>query len=118
MTKQPCTYILASDRLGTIYVGVTSNLLARLYQHRTGGVPVFTARHKVMRLVRYEMCDDMPTAIAREKQLKRWHREWKINLIQASNPSWRDLAIDLGFAPLQPKQPDRPSHMDAETSSA
>lgn len=100
MSKQPCTYILASGPLGTIYVGVTSDLLARLYQHRSGEVPGFTSRYGVARLVRYEMFDDMASAIAREKQLKRWHREWKINLIESDNPHWEDLAVGLGFDPV------------------
>ncbi len=103
MSKQPCTYILASDRLGTIYVGVTSDLMARLYQHRSGELPGFTSRYGVVRLVRFEMFDDMPTAIAREKQLKRWRREWKINLIESDNPHWDDLAVGLGFDPIPPR---------------
>ncbi|WBH17269.1 GIY-YIG nuclease family protein [Sphingomonas radiodurans] len=98
--KQPCVYILASKRMGTLYIGVTSDLLARLWQHRSGTVPGFTAQHGVHRLVFYEMFADMPTAIAREKQLKRWHREWKINLIERDNPDWRDLAVALGMEPL------------------
>ncbi len=106
MTKQPCTYILASDRLGTIYVGVSADLLARLHQHRAGEVPGFTSRYGVVRLVRFEMFDDMASAIAREKQLKRWHRDWKINLIESENPHWEDLAVGLGFdpVPLRPKK--------------
>ena len=101
MTKQPCVYILASGHYGTLYVGVTSNLLARLFQHRTGTMPGFTKRYRVRRLVRYEFLADMPTAIAREKQLKAWHRDWKINLIESDNPMWEDLAPGLGFEPLK-----------------
>ena len=71
--RLPCVYILASKPHGTIYIGVTSDLIGRMYQHRTGAVPGFTNRYGVHRLVRYELCGDMPTAIAREKQLKRWH---------------------------------------------
>ncbi|MDF7775126.1 GIY-YIG nuclease family protein [Sphingomonas sp. AOB5] len=100
MAKQPCVYLLASQRLGTIYIGVTSDLIARLYQHRTGAVPGFTARYAVHRLVRYEFCATMEEAIAREKQLKRWHRQWKINLIESENPEWVDLAVALGLEPL------------------
>ncbi len=100
MAKQPCVYVLANGRIGAIYIGVTSNLLARLYQHRAGEVPGFTARYGVTRLVRYEMFADMPTAIAREKQLKRWHREWKMNLIESENPDWDDLAVGLGLEPV------------------
>lgn len=100
MAKQPCVYVLARQRLGTLYIGVTSDLLARLWQHRSAAVPGFTSHYGVYRLVRYEMFADMPTAIAREKQLKRWHREWKVNLIERDNPDWRDLAVGLGFEPL------------------
>ncbi len=103
MTKQPCVYILASQDRGTLYIGVTSNLLARLYQHRTKAVKGFTSRYDVFRLTRYEIYDDMPAAIAREKQLKNWHRDWKINLILSENPQWIDLAIDFGFEPLPPR---------------
>ena len=111
--KQPCVYILASGRNGTLYIGVTSNLLVRLYQHRTGAVPGFTSRYGVVLLVWYELCPDMPIAIAREKQLKRWHREWKLNLIERDNPDWRDLAIGLGLPPASAG--DR--RVDPETSS-
>jgi putative endonuclease len=100
--KQPCTYILASQRLGTLYVGVTSDLLARVYQHRNGDEDEdsFTTRYAVHRLVRYEFFATMKEAIAREKQLKRWHRQWKINLIETENPDWTDLAVALGLEPL------------------
>ena len=100
MGKQPCVYILASGRIGTLYIGVTSDILARLYQHREGLIPGFTNRYGVLRLVRYEFFADMPSAIAREKQLKRWHRDWKMNLIEQDNPEWSDLAIGLGLPPL------------------
>ena len=102
MDRQPCVYILASDRVGTIYIGVTSNLMQRLYQHRTGDVPGFTSRYEVKKLVRHELFEDMLSAIAREKQLKRWHRQWKLNLIEQDNPGWDDLALDLGFEPPKP----------------
>jgi putative endonuclease len=100
MERSPCVYILASGRCGTLYIGVTSNLLQRVHQHRSGDVPGFTQRHAIHRLVRFEMFEDMPTAIAREKQLKNWHRDWKLNLIERDNPEWHDLALDLGFAPV------------------
>jgi putative endonuclease len=103
MAKEPCVYILASQSYGTIYVGVTSNLLGRLHQHRAGRIPGFTSRYEVFRLVRFELFDTMGTAIAREKQLKRWHRPWKINLIEQDNPHWIDLAIGLGFDPTAPR---------------
>ena len=98
--KQPCVYILASKPYGTIYIGVTSDLVARLYQHRSGEATGFTSRYAVYRLVRFEQFGDMATAIAREKQLKRWHRPWKINLIESENPDWHDLAPGLGLPPL------------------
>ena len=102
--RQPCVYILASMLRGTIYIGVTSDLPARLYHHRHDLVNGFTSRYGVHRLIRYEMFDTMPDAIAREKQLKRWHRQWKINLIESQNPEWNDLAPALGIAQaLQPE---------------
>jgi putative endonuclease len=103
--KQPCVYILASREYGTLYIGVTSDLMARVYQHRTGQVKRFTSRYAVYRLVRFELYATMPEAIRREKQLKRWHRQWKINLIESENPDWHDLAPGLGLPPL----PSNPS---------
>ena len=100
MERQPAVYILASGRHRTIYIGVTSNLMVRLHQHRGGEVPGFTARYGVKRLVHYEMLDDMPKAITREKQLKAWRRDWKAALIERDNPFWEDLALGLGFPPL------------------
>ena len=97
---QPCVYILASQPHGTLYVGVTSDLVARLWQHSNGTIEGFTSRYKVHRLVRYELLGDMEGAILREKQLKRWHRQWKINLIESENPDWHDLALGLGIPPL------------------
>ena len=107
--KQPCVYMLASSRIGTICVGVTSDLVARLHQHRTRSTRGFTARYGVVKLVRYELFADMPTAIAREKQLKRWHRDWKMNLIEQDNPHWLDLAIGLGFEAVEGGRPPMPS---------
>ena len=98
--KQPCVYILASREYGTLSIGVTSDLMARVYQHRTGQVKGFANRYAVYRLVRFELLATMPEAIAREKQLKRWHRQWKINLIETDNPDWHDLAPGLGLPPL------------------
>ena len=98
--RQPATYILASGPFGTLYIGVTSDLVGRLWQHRSGALPGFTSRYAVHRLVHYELFGDMERAILREKQLKRWHRDWKINLILAGNPDWRDLAVGLGLPPL------------------
>jgi putative endonuclease len=101
MSRQPCVYILVSRRYGTLYIGVTSDLLGRLHQHRNGTFQGFTARHHVHRLVHFEMFDDMDAAIAREKQLKNWRRAWKIALIEEHNPFWEDRALELGFEPLQ-----------------
>jgi len=98
--KQPCVYILASRDYGTLYIGVTSALIARIYQHRTGEVKGFTTRYRVYRLVRFEQFETMHEAISREKQLKRWHRQWKIDLIESENPDWHDLAPNLGLPPL------------------
>ncbi|MBE5074438.1 GIY-YIG nuclease family protein [Erythrobacteraceae bacterium E2-1 Yellow Sea] len=95
--RNPCVYILASKPYGTLYIGVTSDLIARLWQHRNGAIEGFTSRYAVHRLVRYEVFGDMIAAITREKQLKRWHRQWKINLIQSENPDWHDLAAGLGL---------------------
>ena len=98
--REPCVYVLASQPYGTLYVGVTSNLIARLWQHRNGEVKGFTSRYKVYRLVRFEQFATIHDAITREKQLKRWHRQWKINLIESANPQWLDLAPALGLPPL------------------
>jgi putative endonuclease len=99
-TMQPCVYILASKPYGTLYIGVTSDLIARLYQHRSGQVKGFSSKYAVKRLARFEQFGDMASAIAREKQLKRWHRQWKINLIESENPDWHDLAPGLGLPPI------------------
>ncbi len=103
--RAPCVYILASQPRGTLYIGVTSDLEQRLWRHREGITGGFVARYEVYRLVRYEMFGDMEGAILREKQLKRWHRQWKINLIEGDNPHWIDLAIELGFEPLASDEP-------------
>jgi putative endonuclease len=96
----PTVYILASQRNGTLYIGVTSNLLQRLHQHRAGLIEGFTKDYGVHRLVWFENGGSMEDAIRREKQIKKWNRQWKLELIEKSNPSWRDLALDLGFDPL------------------
>ncbi|MEL6874533.1 MAG: GIY-YIG nuclease family protein [Pseudomonadota bacterium] len=100
-TKQPCIYILASKAYGTLYIGVTSDLIARLHQHRNGTFGGFSKRYSVLRLVRFELFDDMAAANAREKQLKNWRRQWKINLIESENPQWVDLAVNLGLPPIR-----------------
>ncbi len=95
MASQPAVYILASKRNGTLYIGVTSDLLQRVWQHRTGMVEGFTKRYGVHSLVYYELHTDMRDAILREKQLKKWNRAWKIELIEQDNPEWRDLWFEL-----------------------
>ena len=92
---QPTVYILARDRNGTLYIGVTSVLLQRIQQHREGLVPGFTRKYRVHRLVWFEQHADMLSAIRREKQLKEWRRRWKLDLIEGANPEWRDLWFDL-----------------------
>jgi putative endonuclease len=88
-------YILASKAYGTLYVGVTSDLVKRIWEHREHLVPGFTNRHLVTRLVWFECHDSIEAAINREKQIKEWRRDWKVNLIQAMNPEWRDLYNDV-----------------------
>jgi putative endonuclease len=89
--KQPCVYIMASSRHGTLYVGVTSRLSARVWQHKTGAMVGFTSRYAVHLLVWYEVHEEMLAAIAREKQLKAGSRLKKLQLIENMNPQWRDL---------------------------
>ena len=91
MERQPAVYILASKRNGTLYVGVTSDLRQRVWDHKNGSVDGFTKKYGVHRLVYYEMHDNMLSAIAREKQLKKWNRAWKVELIEERNPDWNDL---------------------------
>jgi putative endonuclease len=93
--KNPAIYILASKRNGTLYIGVTSDLIKRIYQHQNSEIDGFTKKYNVKTLVYFEQSEDMITAIAREKQLKKWNRSWKINLIEKSNPNWRDLYNEL-----------------------
>ena len=91
MFKQPCVYILASDRNGTLYVGVTSDLIKRVWEHQHELVPGFTKRYSVHDLVWYKLHDSMESAIAREKTIKEWKRRWKLELIERENPEWKDL---------------------------
>ena len=93
--KHPCVYILASHRNGTLYVGVTSNLAGRIWQHRHDLVADFTQHHGVHTLVWFEPHASMAVAIAREKSIKRWRRQWKLRLIESTNPAWRDLYPDI-----------------------
>ena len=94
--RRPCVYILASQRNGTLYAGVTSNLPQRIWQHRQGFVDGFTSRYGAHSLMWYEQHETMMSAIAREKAIKKWNREWKVELIEASNPEWRDLYEEIG----------------------
>ena len=93
--KQPYVYILASKRNGTLYVGVTSDLVQRVWQHKSDQAEGFTKRYGVHMLVWYEACGTMDVAIAREKAIKEWQRAWKIRLIQEANPEWKDLYDEL-----------------------
>ncbi len=89
--KLPCVYILASQRNGTLYIGVTSDICRRMSQHKAGLIAGFSKRYNVIRLVYYETFGSMDAAILREKRLKEWQRAWKIRLIQSMNPEWIDL---------------------------
>ena len=93
--KIPCVYLLASRPNGTLYIGVTSDPVQRIWQHRNGFVEGFTKRYRVHRLVWYEVHESMESAILGEKALKKWNRAWKIELIERSNPTWRDLYDEI-----------------------
>ncbi len=95
MIKVPCVYILASDRNGTLYIGVTSDLIKRVWQHKNDLVEGFTKRYGIHRFVWYEPHETMETAIKREKNIKKWNRSWKLTLIEKSNPRWKDLFDEL-----------------------
>jgi len=92
---QPAVYLLASRRNGTLYTGVTSNLVQRVWQHRNGVIAGFTARYQVNQLVWYEFHTEMTVAIGRELAIKRWRRSWKLQLIERFNPGWRDLWAEI-----------------------
>ncbi|HOE12785.1 MAG TPA: GIY-YIG nuclease family protein [bacterium] len=91
MSKQPAVYILASKRNGTLYVGVTSDLVKRVWEHKNHTADGFTKRYRVNQLVWYELHKNMESAIIREKRIKDWKREWKLELIESKNPDWLDL---------------------------
>ena len=91
MTKQPAVYMLASQPNGTLYTGVTNDLVRRVWEHRNDTIDGFTKQYGVHRLVYYELHASMIEAIRREKQIKKWRRVWKIELIEKENPDWRDL---------------------------
>lgn len=88
-------YILASNKNGTLYIGVTNDLRRRAYEHANSLVEGFTKKYAIKRLVYYEETNSVETAIAREKQLKNWQRKWKIDLIEKTNSTWKDLSIEL-----------------------
>jgi putative endonuclease len=91
VNKLPAVYILASKRNGTLYIGVTSDLVKRIWEHRSDMVEGFTKRYNVHQLVWYELHENMESAIEREKRLKEWKRKWKLELIECTNPNWQDL---------------------------
>ena len=104
MDKQGFVYLLASGKHGTLYLGVTSDLLQRMYQHREEVMKSFTSEHQVKRLVWFDVFDRVTDAIVREKQMKKWNRDWKIRLIEENNPDWVDLTVGMGFEPLRKKR--------------
>ena len=91
MNKQPAVYILASKRNGTLYTGVTSDLVKRIWEHKNDIMEGFTKRYSVHRLVWYELHENMESAILKEKRIKGWKRMWKLQLIERDNPNWQDL---------------------------
>ena len=95
MNKQPAVYMMASARNGTLYIGVTSDLVKRAWEHKNGTAGGFTQKYGVQRLVYIEPHDTMVSAIIREKQMKKWRRAWKIELIEKSNPTWKDLWLEI-----------------------
>jgi putative endonuclease len=97
---QPTVYILANRKRGALYTGATSNLMQRIYQHREEMFEGHSKRVAAKLLVWFEQHGTMETAINREKRIKNWNRQWRINLIEGENPDWKDLAVDLGFTPL------------------
>ena len=95
MTLQPVVYILASRKDGTLYAGVTSNSIKRIHEHKHNVVEGFTKEYAVHNLVYYELHESMEEAIKKEKKLKKWNRQWKIDLIEKDNPEWKDLYLDI-----------------------
>jgi putative endonuclease len=95
MDRQFYVYILASRKHGTLYVGVANDLVRRVHQHKAKNISGFSAKYGINKLMYYEVFDDPTSAITREKQLKKWHREWKIRTIEHDNPNWDDLSVNL-----------------------
>jgi putative endonuclease len=94
-SKNYYVYILASKKIGTLYIGVTSDLVKRVYEHKHNLVEGFTQKYNVHNLVYYETTQNIESAITREKQLKKWNRKWKLELIEKQNPSWKDLYEEI-----------------------
>jgi putative endonuclease len=95
LARHPAVYILANRPNGVLYIGVTSDLLKRIWQHRSDAVEGFSQRYRLHMLVYFEQCESMIHAIEREKKLKKWRRAWKLALIEGANPEWRDLWPDI-----------------------
>jgi len=95
MDKDYYVYVLASQRNGTLYVGVTSNLIKRIWEHKNKAIEGFTQKYNIDKLVYFEQCRDPENAIKREKRLKKYNRQWKLELIEKENPEWRDLYNEL-----------------------
>jgi putative endonuclease len=95
LTNQYFVYLLSSKNNGTLYIGVTNDLVRRIYEHKNGLADGFTKKYGIKNLVWYEVHEDIEQAIIREKQIKKWNRAWKIELIQKENPEWRDLSNEL-----------------------
>ncbi len=93
--KKYYIYILANERNGTLYIGVTNSLIRRIYEHKHNLVEGFTKDHNIHRLVYYEEYNQIDNAISREKQMKKWNRKWKLQIIEKDNPGWRDLYEEL-----------------------
>ncbi len=92
MNKKYYVYILTNKPKGTLYIGITNNLSRRVYEHQHGLIDGFTKKYKLKKLVFFEETDNVQSALQKEKQLKNWHRDWKINLVEEVNPSWNDLS--------------------------
>ncbi len=93
--KSYYVYILTNKKQGTLYLGITNNLIRRIYEHKQGCVDGFSKKYKTNQLVYFEETSDVDSAIQREKQMKKWYRSWKIKLIEQNNPEWKDLYKDL-----------------------
>ncbi|MCJ7704619.1 MAG: GIY-YIG nuclease family protein [Desulfobacterales bacterium] len=96
-STQYYVYILTNKNNKVLYIGVTNDLERRIFEHKNKLVEGFTKKYNLNKLIYYEMTEDINSAIEREKQLKNWHRDWKINLINSFNPTWKDLSLDLGL---------------------